>query len=58
MLKHLISLVLLFTLVSYKASYSDTNIIILPEPKPKILLNITKEKKYNIIPKKKTFFYK
>ena len=56
MLKHLISLVLLFTLVSYKASYSDTNIIILPEPKPKILLNITKEKKYNIIPKKKPFF--
>ena len=55
MLKHLISLVLLFTIVSYKASYSDTNIIILPEPKPKILLNITKEKNIILYLKKNLF---
>ena len=56
MLKQLISLVLLLIFISYKGVFADTNIKILPEAKPKRILNIVKEKKDKIIPQKKPFF--
>jgi len=58
MLKHLISLVFLLTALSYKPVYADNNAQILPEPKPKRILNSVKEKSESILPQKKPFFGK
>ena len=43
MLKHLINLVFLLTVLSYKAIYADNHTRILPEAKPKRILNFVKE---------------
>mgnify|MGYP001402084384 CR=1 FL=1 len=56
MLKHLISLVFLLILLSYKSIYADSRTKILPLPKPKIILGFVKEKEGNILPKKKPYF--
>ena len=58
MLKHLISLVFLLTALSYKPVYADNNAQILPEPKPKRILNSVKEKSESILPQKKPLFGK
>ena len=56
MLKHLISLVFLLTITSYKPIYADNKNIILPEPKPKGIFNFSKMKNKNIWPKEKENF--
>ena len=56
MLKHLISLVFLLILLSYKPIYADSSMKILPEPKPKRILTFANEKKDYILPQKKPFF--
>tara|TARA_Y100001970_G_scaffold207614_1_gene252988 strand:+ start:3576 stop:5888 length:2313 start_codon:yes stop_codon:yes gene_type:complete len=54
MLKHLISLVFLFTTIHCSFAYSDTSSVILPKMKPKgLLINIKKEKLTTILPLKK-----
>jgi len=58
MLKHLISLVFLLTVVFYKPIYADSNTKILPQPKPKRILNFIKEKSDTVLPKKKPYFIK
>jgi len=58
MLKHLISLVFLFVVLNYKPIYSDTIKHLLPEPKPKTIVNITKEKRRSLLPEKKPNFLK
>ena len=56
MLKHLISLVFLLILFINKPIYAESNTKILPEPKPKRILNFFKEKKDNLLPQKKPSF--
>ncbi len=58
MLKHLISLVFLLTVLSYKAIYADNHTKILPEAKPKRILNFVKEKKDSILPQNKPHYIK
>ena len=58
MLKHLISLVFLLTVIFYKPIYADSNTKILPQPKPKRILNFIKEKSDTVLPKKKPYFIK
>ena len=55
MLKHLISLVLLFLALTLRPIYTDENIKILPKPKPKRILSLNKEKTDFIKPKKKPY---
>tara|TARA_A100001011_G_scaffold382028_1_gene451245 strand:- start:47 stop:2377 length:2331 start_codon:yes stop_codon:yes gene_type:complete len=56
MLKHLISLVFLLIVFINKPIYAESNTKILPEPKPKRILNFFKEKKDNLLPQKKPSF--
>jgi len=58
MLKHLISLVFLLTAVPYKHIYANSSTNILPEAKPKRILNLVKEKKNVVLPQKKPSFAK
>ena len=55
MLKHLISLVFLLILISYKPIYAESSTVILPKPKPKIILSFVKEKREIILPQKKPY---
>jgi len=58
MLKHLISLVFLSTIFFSKAIYADTSVKILPQAKPKKILNFTKKKGNFIFPQKKPYLGK
>ena len=56
MLKHLISLVLLFSIFSFKMSYAEDNNTVLPQPKPKEIQSLTKEKSDILLPQNKPLF--
>ena len=56
MLKHLISLVLLFSIFSFKMSYAEDNNTVLPQPKPKEIQSLTKEKSDILLPQNKPIF--
>ena len=54
MLKHLISLVFLFVVLTFVKAYSDTKTVILPKPKPQgIFKSVKKAESRNILPLKK-----
>ena len=58
MLKHLISLVFLFLVQFIKPIYADNNTMLLPKPKPKVILNFVKERSDRILPQKKPYLIK
>ncbi len=58
MLKVLISLVILFLVKFVNPVFAKNLVILLPEPKPKIILNLSKKNEGLILPQKKPIFFK